>query len=82
MTKRAYNNHMATAPRPTRLSVNMNDETASDLYQLARRRGVTYTETVRRIVSVARFLDDETDLGHTIQIVDHEANKVRELVIR
>lgn len=73
---------MATTPRATRLSVNMNDETASDLYQLARRRGVTYTETVRRIVSVARFLDDETELGRTIQIVDHDANKVRELVIR
>ncbi|WP_146243436.1 CopG family transcriptional regulator [Curtobacterium sp. MCLR17_034] len=72
---------METTPRLTRLSVNMNSETAGDLKLLAERRGLSFTETVRRMVSVAKFLDDEIMQGHVIQVVDKAANQVRELVI-
>ncbi|PZF11735.1 hypothetical protein DEI98_06345 [Curtobacterium sp. MCLR17_034] len=59
----------------------MNSETAGDLKLLAERRGLSFTETVRRMVSVAKFLDDEIMQGHVIQVVDKAANQVRELVI-
>lgn len=75
-----------TAPTPeqklTRLSVNMNAATADALRLLADRRERSITETVRWIVSVAKFIDDELEQNHVIQVVDKDANRVRELVIR
>jgi predicted DNA-binding helix-hairpin-helix protein len=55
----------------TRLSVNINDETAEALKELAARRGTTVTEVVRRAVSVYKFVEDEVgDKGKTMQLVD------------
>jgi hypothetical protein len=56
----------------TRLNVNINDETAAALRELAERRQTTVTEIVRRAVSVYKFVEDE--------VVD--GNKVLKLVSR
>lgn len=66
----------------TRLTVNLNPESAADLKHLADRHGRSFTETVRRMISVARFLDDELENNRVLQVVDRERNEVRELVIR
>lgn len=66
----------------TRLSVNMNRQTTDDLKSLAEARQLSYTETIRRIVAVARYLEDELEQGRVIQVVDKDRNEVRELVIR
>ena len=42
----------------TRLSVNINARTASDLRRLAQSQNITYTEAVRRAVEVLAFLTD------------------------
>lgn len=55
----------------TRLSVNINDETAAALRDLAERRGTTVTEIVRRSVSVYKFVEDEVAAGgKTLQLID------------
>lgn len=55
----------------TRLSVNINDETAEALKSLAERKGTTVTEIVRRMAAVYKFVDDETSEGKkTFQLVD------------
>lgn len=56
----------------TRLSVNINDETADALRQLAEEDGTTITEVVRRAVSVYKFFDDAKDAGKTIQLIDRD----------
>ena len=42
-----------------RLSVNINDETAQALNELAARRQTTVTEIIRRAVSMYKFVEDE-----------------------
>jgi hypothetical protein len=62
----------------TRLSVNINDETADALRTLAERRGVTVTETIRRAVSVYKYLADEMAEGRVLQVTDgREVTQVR-----
>lgn len=56
----------------TRLSVNINDDTAAALRSLAEEDGVTITEVVRRAVSVYKFFDEAKEAGKTIQLVDRD----------
>jgi predicted transcriptional regulator len=54
----------------TRLNVNVNDETAAALHELAERRGVTVTEVVRRAVAALKFLEDEVVCpGQSIELM-------------
>lgn len=60
----------------TRLSVNINDETAVALKSLAARRDTSVTEVVRRAVAVYKFMEDEVALGgKSLQLVD-DSDKV------
>jgi hypothetical protein len=56
----------------TRLNVNINDETAEALRQLAKEENTTVTEVVRRAVSVYKFFEDAKDSGQAIQLVDND----------
>ena len=67
--------------KPIRLSVNMNQETADALREIAEVYGVSVTEAVRRAVSVAHFVEEQTRAGKTVQIEDPKTGKVRELVM-
>lgn len=51
-----------------RLSVNINDETRAALEELSTRRQVTVTETVRRAVSVYKFIEDQVRDGKSLQL--------------
>jgi predicted transcriptional regulator len=55
-----------------RLSVNINDETAAALNELAKERQTTVTEVVRRAISVYKFIEDETANGKTLQLVSDD----------
>lgn len=63
----------------TRLSVNMNDATRDALVELAKRHSDSYTETVRRAISLYKFFQDEVDAGGKVYIKtpDGYARKVR-----
>lgn len=52
-----------------RLSVNINDECAEALYELAVRESVTATEVIRRAISVYKFVSDEQDAGKQLKMV-------------
>jgi predicted transcriptional regulator len=60
----------------TRLNVNINDETAAALKELADRRETTVTEIVRRAVSVYKFIEDEVvDGNKTLKLVSREGQE-------
>lgn len=63
----------------TRLSVNLNQEAAAALKEIAERRHISYTEAVRRAIAILKFVEDETALGHKVQVVD--GAKTREVVL-
>lgn len=73
-----------TIPEPrtdvVRLSVNLNEETADALRQLAADKGITITEVMRRAIAVTKFLYDEQDKGKTIQVVSRKG-KIRNVVL-
>lgn len=62
----------------TRLSVNINDDTARVIRRVADESGVTATEAVRRAVAVYEFFDDARNSGNEILLVDKRG---RETVI-
>jgi hypothetical protein len=63
----------------TRLSINLNAETADALRKIAARRGISYTEAVRRAIAVYTFIDDEVQGGAKIATV--RGDDYRELVL-
>lgn len=50
-----------------RLNVNLNGETADALKELAARNGISYTEVVRRAISIYDYLSREQDKGRVIR---------------
>lgn len=64
--------------KTVRLSVNLSEEAAKVLRELAERRGISITEAIRRAIAVWRFFEEATDKGETIQVTDGKT--VRELV--
>ncbi|MEW6747905.1 MAG: ribbon-helix-helix protein, CopG family [Planctomycetota bacterium] len=66
---------------PVRLSVNMNQETAAALKEIADHHGVSVTEAVRRAVAIASFIEDELAKGKSVQVLDEQTGRVREVVL-
>jgi hypothetical protein len=64
-----------------RLNVNLNVETAAALRQIAEERDISFTEAVRRAISVYKFIDDETREGRRIQTTSSDRGDIRELVL-
>jgi predicted transcriptional regulator len=50
----------------TRLSVNINDDTARALKELAERNETSVTEVVRRAIGVYKYIEDEVTLKHKV----------------
>ena len=63
-----------------KLNININDETKAALEELASRRGITVTETVRRAVSVYKYIEDEMDAGGKLQVI-HEGGTATSVAI-
>jgi hypothetical protein len=53
-----------------RLEVNIAPDVADALDYLKRRRGTSYTEEVRRAISLLYFLEGQIEKGHQILIED------------
>jgi len=63
----------------TRLSVNINDDTAAVL-QRHKAKGVSITETIRRAIALLDLVEREHDNGSKLQLVDKQGH-VRELLL-
>jgi len=64
-----------------RLHVNLNQETAAALKQLAANNGDSLTETVRRAVAVLKFVKDENENGRDVIVMNKNGRNKRELVL-
>ena len=65
-----------------RLSVNLNDDVAAALKEIADKRGLTATEAVRRAIAWYKFIDEEVvDGNRTIQLVDKSSNRVTDVAV-
>lgn len=64
-----------------RLNVNLNQETAAALKDLAAKENISYTEAVRRAIAVFKFIEDEQAEGRKIQTMDANDRNKRELVL-
>lgn len=64
-----------SSPTKTRLSININNETALQLQKMVEEDGVTVTEAVRRAVAVYKFFEKAREDGQTVQLVGAD-NKV------
>lgn len=71
----------AANSKVTRLSVNINAETAQALKELADLRGTSVTEVIRRAVSVYKFIEDEVQDGKTLQLADRAKGEVTNLAL-
>jgi len=72
--------HKPSPPKLVRLSVNLNQESADALKAVSEKKGISYTEAVRRAIAIGKFVDDAVAVGSTIQVVDANGN-VREAVL-
>lgn len=64
-----------------RLNVNMNEQTAKDLKELADRDGLSFTETIRRAVAIYKYIRDEVKKGRVVVTMDPDGRNRREIVL-
>lgn len=64
---------------PRRLSINISDEVAEVLRQMAERRNTTVTEVIRDAISMEKFLDEQQARGDAL-ILRGEDGREREIV--
>jgi hypothetical protein len=65
-----------------RLTVNLSDEVAQALRELAEKRGTTVSEALRRAISTEKFINDKIEKGERVLLEDPDGNKQREIVFR
>lgn len=53
---------------PTKLTVNLPDQTVEAIQEIARKRGTTVTEALRQAIESQRFFQDEVDNGSKLLI--------------
>jgi hypothetical protein len=53
----------------TRLNLNINSESAEALRSLTTKKGITYTEAVRRAILMWKFFEDEKENDVRIELV-------------
>lgn len=81
VTHTHQNNERNDMPDLTRLTVNLNHETADALKGFAERQDISLTEAVRRAIALLKFIDDERNAGRKIQTMDSDGKNKRELVL-
>ncbi|WP_406154592.1 hypothetical protein OG806_49445 [Streptomyces sp. NBC_00882] len=70
----------ADAPQHTRLSVNINSDTAEVLRRMKMEKGISITEAVRRAISLLDLLESEHEAGNKIQLVGPRG-RIREVLL-
>lgn len=53
---------------PTKVTVNLPDETVNNLKEIAQNRGITVTEALRQTIESQQFLDNEIQRGGKVLI--------------
>ncbi|GHE57614.1 hypothetical protein ABZ626_25085 [Streptomyces longispororuber] len=63
----------------TRLSVNINAETAAKLRWYKEQKGISITETIRRAVALLDLVERETAGGNEVLLKSRDGKSVRQL---
>ncbi|MFD0140440.1 hypothetical protein ACWDWS_39940 [Streptomyces sp. NPDC003328] len=63
----------------TRLSVNINEDTAQKLRWYKEHKGISITETVRRAVALLDLVERETARGNEVLLKSRDGKSVRQL---
>jgi hypothetical protein len=64
-----------------RLNVNLNVEAAAALHRIAEQRDISFTEAVRRAISVYDYMEQEKSAGRIIQTANAERGDIREVIL-
>ena len=64
-----------------KVSVNLPEETVETLRALAKKRGITMTEALRKAIANEKFLNDAKDEGAKILIQDEKSKDIKQLII-
>ena len=64
-----------------KVTVNLSEEDVEALKEIAARRGITLTESIRRAIAMERFVDEAQVSGAKI-LIEEPDKSVRQLVIR
>ncbi|WP_157548650.1 ribbon-helix-helix protein, CopG family [Nonomuraea candida] len=64
-----------------RLSVNLSHETADTFKTLAERKGLSFTEAIRRAITIWKFVEDQLSQGHELAIVESDGNPRKVLIL-
>jgi hypothetical protein len=67
------------AKTQARLSINLGTEAAEFLEEVTAKKGISYTEAVRRGLALLKLVEDASAAGKHVQIDDGE--KIRELIV-
>ena len=51
---------------PTKVTVNLPDQTVEAIQEIAKKRGTTVTEALKQVIESQRFLQDEVDSGSKV----------------
>lgn len=65
---------------PTKVTVNLPDETVQAIKQIAEDRGTTITEALRQVIESQRFLHEETRAGKDL-LLQNPADRTIQRVI-
>jgi Ribbon-helix-helix protein, copG family len=65
---------------PTKVTVNLPDETVNALKSIANDRGTTVTEALRQVIESQRFLQQEIQNGSNLLIQNPADQSVRQVV--
>lgn len=64
-----------------RLNINVNADTASVFNRITTDKGITYTEAVRRALSVYAYINSEVSQGRRLLTTDPDGTNKREVVL-
>lgn len=63
----------------TRMSINLSDEVAAAIQEIAERHNITVTEVIRRAVGTQKYIEDAALRGETI-FIKGDNTALRELI--
>lgn len=63
-----------------RLNVNLNQDTADALKRIAGERNISFTEAIRRVISVYHFVSEEQHNGRHVEVRD-EKGRTRKITV-
>ena len=65
----------------TKLSININDETAAFLNETKEKKNINVTEQIRRAVSLYQYLHDAQEAGEEIHTVSRTGKRTRVILL-